>query len=51
MFMRKILFLSFFLGGKSYFCPIFWGYNVQFSYFFDLSYHLTPLHHLNGVLT
>ena len=22
--------------------PIFWGYNVLFSYFFDLSYCLTP---------
>ena len=32
---------------KSYFCPIFWGCNVLFSYFFDLSYYLT---HCNRVV-
>ena len=39
--MRKFLFLSVF-GGKSYLCPIFWGCNVLFSYYFDPSYYVTP---------
>ena len=44
-FLEKNLFLSFFWR-KIYFCPIFWGCNVLFSYFFDLSYYLTPrIHH------
>ena len=42
IFLRKILFLSLFFGGKSYFCPILRGCYVLFSYFFDLSYYLTP---------
>ena len=41
-FLEKNPILSYFFGGKSYFCPIFGGCNVLFSYFFDLYYYLTP---------
>ena len=40
-FIEKNPIFVLFLGGKSYFV-LFWGCNGLFSYFFDLSYHLTP---------
>ena len=33
-FLEKNPIFVLFFGGKSYFCPIFWGCSVLFSYFF-----------------